>query len=163
VKYAWRLEVKVWTSKRLEGEIAEEFQPTLVLVRHGYETDRVMGWIEYEPKSRDTLKAGWNAHCINDDDNGSGERERSWYVDKGSKRRPLLGKGETKHPRDSAHSALTALIELMEPYIEKAEHAALSRVGPMLLAPLQEMVKSYVQRFPQAADRSRGPRHAPRL
>jgi hypothetical protein len=147
--YRWRLEVAVWTTQRSVGEEAEQFRPRLLLTHQDQAEgqESLIGWIEYELRDYRKPAEGWNAHYMPPDAEDLGEaRESTWYSHWGG--RTLLSKGETKHPRDSAREAMDALVGLAKSHIPRAEHEALSRVGPMLLRPLQDVVATHVRRFP---------------
>lgn len=146
MSYSWRVEIAVWAYKRQDESVSETFSPRLCLVSNPAKDGRVIGWIDYEPASADTILAGWNAHYIDPADRSIEDRHTTLY-DKGRKGRPMLAQGEVKRPRDSASEALAALLQMAQSEIDAAHRGALAKVGPALLPPLIAAVDQFVRRF----------------
>lgn len=151
LRYAWRLEIAVWTEKRrvLEGE--ETIRPRLMLVQrdwlqadHDGFSERAMGWVEYEPKDRHE-RGGWTAfHLPERDWLPAAYSEGQWTFQE----RLLLREGERKYPRDSAKGAMDALLEQVRGAIPPPEFQSVAKVGPMFLEPLKQMMEMHLRRHP---------------
>lgn len=153
--YVWRLDVSIWSNRRMDGALPEgseetSAQPSLALVtpaydEHGAYLDRLVGLIEYDPAGWQKREGRWlvryypvdAADLPGAEDDGVPWRRRHANPDL------LATEGEVRNPRDSARDALNLLLDHVKGEVTAELHAAIAKTGPLFLSPLQQMTTAW--------------------